>query len=97
MAQKDVLAASKTMLRAIEARRLTFGPDHRAVAESVKGLAAIYRASGRCARNVAELLEKDLRFLTKENRKEILAPGDLRPFTASRRHCSLYVPCDCCL
>lgn len=88
MAQKDVLAASKTMLRAIEARPLPYsedglleyGPDDlwQALAKSVKGLAAIYREVGHSVKEVAELLEKDLEILTKEGEGYTHTPGDLR-------------------
>ena len=83
MAQKDVPAACKTMLRALEARPLNYSDNGRletdfwsALAESVRGLAAIYRESGHSVKEVAELLEKDLRSLTKEG--EDFAPGDLQ-------------------
>ena len=98
MAQKDVLAASKTMLRAIEARRLALVPSARfwslwpAGAESVRALAAIYRESGRSVKEVAEFLEMDLRFLTKEGKG--LAPGDLRsPYKALESAYSMRTQC----
>ena len=86
MAQKNVMAASKTMLRAFEAGTLDYSDDGRlehnpydvwrALAESVKGLAAVYRESGHSVKEVVELLEKDLRFLAKKGKAA--APGDLR-------------------
>ncbi len=86
MAQKDVQAASATMLRAIEARPLPYSDDGRldpksdypwpALAKSVRGLAAVYREGGHSVEEVAELLEKDLRFLTKEGKG--VSPGELR-------------------
>ena len=75
MAQKDSLAASDTMQRAIEAKRLALGPSHPAVAESVLGLAAIHRASGN-TRDAVELLQNELNFLTKEGQAS--TPGDLQ-------------------
>ena len=89
MAQKDVLAASKTMLRAIEATTLGYSNDGclklktedlwPAVAKSARALAAIYREAGHPIKDVAELLRKDLRFLAEEGKDA--APGDLRsPF-----------------
>lgn len=75
MAQKDSLAASQTMQRAIDAKRLALGPSHPAVAESVLGLAAIHRASGN-TQDAVELLQKELKFLTKEGQAS--TPGDLQ-------------------
>ena len=85
MAQKDPRASSKTMLKVIEARFSCYSNDWRlnwpndpwpALAKCVRGLVATYRESGHSIRDVAELLEKDLRFLTKQG--EGLPPGDLR-------------------
>ena len=85
MAQEDVRATRKTMLRVIGARFSCYSDDWRlehwpieawpALAKSVRGLAAIYRESGHSIEDVAEFLEKDLRFLTKQG--EGLPPGDL--------------------
>ena len=74
MARKDPQAASQTMQRAIEAKRLALGPTHPAVAESVLGLAAIHRASGRLAVAI-ELLLKELKFLMEEEKAS--SPGIL--------------------
>ena len=88
MAQKDVRATCKDMLRVMEARFSSYSNDYPwrlehwlkdswpALAKSVRGLAAIYRESGHSIKDVAELLEKDLRFLTKQG--EGLPPGDLQ-------------------
>ncbi len=82
MARKDAQAASQTMQRAIEAKRLALGPTHPAVAESVLGLAAIHRASG-CPTDAIELLQKETNFLMKEEKAS--SPGI--PHCASREEC----------
>ena len=65
MALKDSEAAVRVMHSAVEAKRLALGPSHPAVTESVLGLAAIFRASGR-SRNAVEVIQNELQFLTQE-------------------------------
>ncbi len=77
MARMDAQAAIQTMQRAIEANRLALGAKwnflNPALAESVLGLAAIYRKSGR-SKDSVELLKKDLAFLTEGEERP--SPGD---------------------
>ena len=74
MALKDSEAAVRVMQSAVEAKRLALGPSHPAVTESVLGLAAIFRASGR-NQNAIDVIEKELQFLTQEGLKAF--PGEI--------------------
>ena len=74
MALKDSEAAIKVMQSAVEAKRLALGPSHPAVTESVLGLAAIFRASGR-NQAAMDVIEKELHFLTQEGLKA--SPGEI--------------------
>ena len=74
MALQDSEAAVRGMQSAVDAKRLALGPSHPAVTESVLGLAAIFRASGRNS-NAIEVIEKELQLLAQEEMKA--SPGDI--------------------
>ena len=74
MALKDSEAAVRVMQSAVEAKRLALGPSHPAVTESVLGLAAIFRASGR-NQDAMDVIEKEMQHLTQEGLQA--SPGEL--------------------